>query len=221
MIREMLAKCLVGCRDAHELNLPGEEVMTNPATSRFRDLQGSAILALAHLIVGLLLFAGALFLYEGLGYKFRILGHPSLEPYGIPIGLLLLCLAVATARLWIFEWEQEDRGQRRGRTAAPPPPDVMPRLQFVPSSTAANENRAPSIGIPNQAATSKRYLCQHTLYAYDATSLIGLRTVVHNGAIESIDENGAVRIDLPNLDELRAAVAILLCLLPIKLLGRE
>jgi hypothetical protein len=44
---------------------------------------------------------------------------------------------------------------------------------------------------------------------------------VHNGAIESIDERGGVRIDLPNLDELRAAVATLRCLLPIKLRGRE
>jgi hypothetical protein len=181
-----------------------------------------AILALANVGVALLLFAGVLFLYEGLGHDFGILDHVRLKPYGIPIGLLLLALGMGIARLWIFEWDGEDRSQRQAPSRPAPHLGAVPPLLFGPPPTApANENHAPSIRIPRRAATSKRYLCQHTLYAYDATSLVGLRTIVHNGAIESIDESGGVRIDLPNLDELRAAVAVLRCLLPIKLLGRE
>jgi len=190
---------------------------------RFQDFKNGAILALANVAVALLLFVGVLFLYEGMGRDFRILDYSSLKPYGIPIGFLLVGLGMVIARFWIFEWGGEDRRERQVTRRSEPHLGAVPPLLFgPPPATPANENHAPNAGISKQATTkSKRYLCQHTLYAYDATSLVGLRAVVHNGAIESIDERGAVRIDLPNFDELRAAVAILRCLLPIKLLGRE
>jgi hypothetical protein len=196
--------------------------MFNSTYTRFQDFKNGALLALANVAVALLLFAGVLSLYEGLGRNFGILDYPTLKLYGIPIGLLLLALGMVTARLWIFESDGEDHRRRQATPRPAPHLGVVPPLLFGPAPAApANENHAPNVGIPKREATSMRYLCQHTLYAYDATSLVGLRTVVHNGAIESIDENGAVRIDLPNLDELRAAVAMLRCLLPIKLLGRE
>ena len=47
---------------------------------------------LKHTLTGLLLLAGSVFLYEGLGTNFRILdeGQIDLEPYAIPIGVAFL-----------------------------------------------------------------------------------------------------------------------------------
>jgi hypothetical protein len=207
--------------------------MAKSTSTRLFELHNGAILALANVVVAVLLFAGALFLYEGLGQDFRILDYPSLKPYGMFIGLLLLGLGVATAKLWIFGPDRRDR-DRQGATPPPAPPRrVIPQAWLAPPSpTAANENRAETragkVGAPNigahdqcQAAVAQRYGSQRTLVAYDATSLVGLRAVVHNGAVEKIGNGGEVRIDVPNLDELRAAAAILRCLLPIKLRGRE
>jgi hypothetical protein len=64
--------------------------------------QSAAIPVIAHVLVGLFLLFGALFLYDGLGLDFRIFDIPHLDPYGIPIGLLLFCLAALTAQVGIF-----------------------------------------------------------------------------------------------------------------------
>jgi DNA-binding transcriptional regulator YiaG len=60
-----------------------------------------------------------------------------------------------------------------------------------------------------------------TLEEYDATPLVGLRTVAKHAAIEQSDENGEIAIELPKLRELLAAAAIVRCLMPIRLRGAE
>jgi DNA-binding transcriptional regulator YiaG len=59
------------------------------------------------------------------------------------------------------------------------------------------------------------------LEEYDATVLVGLRTVAKHAAIEQRDENGDVTIELPKLRELLAAAAMVRCLMPIRLRGAE
>ena len=59
------------------------------------------------------------------------------------------------------------------------------------------------------------------LDTYDATPHIGLRTVVRGAAFERTDEAGEQTIELPKPRELRAAAAIVRCLMPIKLRGWE
>jgi DNA-binding transcriptional regulator YiaG len=59
------------------------------------------------------------------------------------------------------------------------------------------------------------------LDTYDATLLVGLRTIVCGAAIERVDESGEETIELPKPRELRASVAIARCLMPEKLQGWE
>jgi DNA-binding transcriptional regulator YiaG len=62
---------------------------------------------------------------------------------------------------------------------------------------------------------------ERTINEYDATALVGLRTIVSNAAIERTDETGEQSIELPKLRELIATAAILRCLMPVRLRGRE
>jgi hypothetical protein len=202
---------------------PEEEVTMGSTSVRYQAFQDTAILAFAYILVALFLSVGVFFLYEGLGIDFRILDYPGLRTYALPIGFFLLCLSLVTARVLIFE---SDLGGRKRQQATIGPVVEVKRQKFVQQfvrsdAVAANENHAANADLQNQAARSKSYLSQHTLDAYDATAVVGLRTVVHNGAIESVKEDGSVKIDLPSLEELRAAAAISRCLLPIRLLGRE
>src|SRR4051812_47553075 len=59
------------------------------------------------------------------------------------------------------------------------------------------------------------------LEEYDATTLVGLKTVVRNATVERTSEDGEVSIELPKLRELMAAAAVVRCLIPIKLRGWE
>ena len=59
------------------------------------------------------------------------------------------------------------------------------------------------------------------LDTYDATTIVGLQTVVCGAAIEHTDEMGEVSIELPMLHELQASAAVSRCLMPIKLRGSE
>ena len=59
------------------------------------------------------------------------------------------------------------------------------------------------------------------LDTYDATTLVGLRTLVNGAAIEHTDESGEVTIELPKLRELMASAAVARCLMPIRLRGGE
>ncbi len=60
------------------------------------------------------------------------------------------------------------------------------------------------------------------LHVYDASVHVGLRTVICNAAIERVNrETGEETIEVPKPDELRAAAAIMRCLMPIKLRGNE
>lgn len=204
--------------------------MTNSQDTNVQNFQSSAIQVLINLVVALLLFIGVLFLYEGLGVDFRILDYAALKPYGIPIGLFLLCSSMVTARLWIFK--RDPKLQEREWPTKPPESfaGAMSPLKRAPYSTPeVNDNRAPDIGSASRAPLGKDdpsigegQPCGRVLDPYDATALVGVHTIVHNGAIESIERGGSrVRIDIPNLDELRAGAAVLRCLLPIKLRGRE
>src|SRR5262245_41966797 len=55
---------------------------------------------------------------------------------------------------------------------------------------------------------------------YDATVLVGLRTIVHDAAIVRI-EDGEQTIEIPKLRGLLAAAAVARCLMPIRLRGWE
>ena len=202
--------------------------MTNSADTGLQNFHSGAIQALAHVAVASLLFIGVLFLYEGLGVDFRILDYAALKPYGITIGLFLLCSSMVTARLWIFERDLNFQG--RGRATTPPGSfagAASPMQRGPYSTTPVNDNRTPDVASPSRATIGKddpsiSEPYRHVLDPYDATALVGVHTIVHNGAIESIERGGSgVRIDIPNLDELRAGAAVLRCLLPIKLRGRE
>ena len=55
---------------------------------------------------------------------------------------------------------------------------------------------------------------------YDATVHVGLRTIIYNAAIERIEEEETT-IEIPKVDELRAAAAVMRCLMRIRLRGPE
>ena len=59
------------------------------------------------------------------------------------------------------------------------------------------------------------------LSVFDATAIVGLRVRVHDAAIERVDAEGEVDIELPQLREFLAASAVCRCLTPIKLRGSE
>ena len=60
----------------------------------------------------------------------------------------------------------------------------------------------------------------NAMYEYDATSLIGLRVIAHHAAVVTgSGEDEAV--ELPKLDELMAAAAVMRCLMPERLRGHE
>jgi DNA-binding transcriptional regulator YiaG len=61
---------------------------------------------------------------------------------------------------------------------------------------------------------------ERVLPEYDATTLVGLRTLVANAAIERV-EDGETTIEFPKLDELMAAAATARCLRSVKLRGGE
>src|SRR6185295_13277469 len=62
---------------------------------------------------------------------------------------------------------------------------------------------------------------EHVLDEYDATALVGLRTTVHDAAIERVEEAGETTIEVPCLREMLAAAAMKRCLTPIRLRGHE
>jgi DNA-binding transcriptional regulator YiaG len=62
---------------------------------------------------------------------------------------------------------------------------------------------------------------ERVLESYDATPHVGLRTIVCNAAIARIDANHEATIEVPKPRELAAAAAIVRCLIPVKLQGRE
>jgi DNA-binding transcriptional regulator YiaG len=63
------------------------------------------------------------------------------------------------------------------------------------------------------------------LERYDATALIGLSVVLINGAKQIIEAAGEGKtetyVEIPNMDELSAAAAMVRCLMPQKLRGAE
>jgi DNA-binding transcriptional regulator YiaG len=62
---------------------------------------------------------------------------------------------------------------------------------------------------------------EKVLPVYDATVFVGLRTIVYNAAIERVEDDGEMTVELPKLHELAAAAAVARCLMPIKLRGAE
>lgn len=77
--------------------------------------------------------------------------------------------------------------------------------------------RTPSAGQDNNAQKNKAVV----LATYDATSLIGLKTYIQNGAIQRTDSSGEVTIEVLKLRQLVAAAAVSRCLMNLKLRGWE
>jgi hypothetical protein len=50
------------------------------------------------ILIALSLLAGALFLYEGFGFGFRILDYQPVAEYGIPIGIAFIVMGVLIGR---------------------------------------------------------------------------------------------------------------------------
>jgi hypothetical protein len=51
-------------------------------------------------LIAVLLLVGVLFVYEGLGFDFRILNFESLDRYMLPIGSALIVVGVLLGRYW-------------------------------------------------------------------------------------------------------------------------
>ena len=64
-------------------------------------------------------------------------------------------------------------------------------------------------------------VAERVLESYDASSLVGIRTIVSHAAIQRITESGEETIELPKLNELLATAAVARCLMPMRLSGRE
>jgi len=62
---------------------------------------------------------------------------------------------------------------------------------------------------------------RHILAAHDVTDLIGLRVIVVGAALEIVDADGDVAIEIPDIGSLSAAAAIARCLTGARLLGAE
>lgn len=67
----------------------------------------------------------------------------------------------------------------------------------------------------------RREIIERVLETYDATTQVGLKTIVCNAAIERVDEDGEETIELPKQRQLRASAAVVRCLIPVKLRGWE
>jgi len=64
-------------------------------------MNGEAIMEfLKRTVIALALLMGAFFIYEGLGFEFRMLDYEVFDDYGIPIGLALIVLGALIARYW-------------------------------------------------------------------------------------------------------------------------
>jgi cbb3-type cytochrome oxidase subunit 3 len=108
--------------------------------SRSAKARNGAILLLGDIVVALLLLAGVWSLYEGLGIRFEILEYSDLRAYGIPIGLLLLCLALVTARFWVFEQDRRGSDPRPVGSPPSPRPGPMPQTRFLPPGSASADD---------------------------------------------------------------------------------
>ncbi len=62
---------------------------------------------------------------------------------------------------------------------------------------------------------------KQTLPEHDVSDLVGLRVIVKDAAIKSIDGEGEETIEIPHLSTLSAAAAVTRCLMPIRLRGAE
>jgi DNA-binding transcriptional regulator YiaG len=154
------------------LSLLEEEVMA--ASPNHEEVDNGAAEIVSALLIGLLMLAGSVCLYEGLGADLGMLGQGALKAYAIPAGAGLLVLALLTAMVSNF-----DRGEKSRSGASSPGPPPRTRLP-PPVAGSIYEYRAPSIRIHDYA-----------------------------------------KVELPNPEQLRAAAAMLRCLLPARLRGHE
>jgi DNA-binding transcriptional regulator YiaG len=83
----------------------------------------------------------------------------------------------------------------------------------------SKHNEAPGRG--EVRVLEREKVQERVLDTYDATPHVGLRTIICHAAIERIDPNNEETIEVPKSHELRAAAAIVRCLMPIKLRGWE
>jgi DNA-binding transcriptional regulator YiaG len=73
---------------------------------------------------------------------------------------------------------------------------------------------------PREGGLDVLVRAEHVLDEYDATALVGLKTIIHNAAIEHCEDDG-ISIEVPKLRKLMAAAAVARCLTPAKLRGGE
>jgi len=62
---------------------------------------------------------------------------------------------------------------------------------------------------------------RQTLEMHDVSDLIGLRVIVANAVQEVIDDDNETSVEVPDIESLSAAAAVVRCLTPIRLLGAE
>lgn len=59
------------------------------------------------------------------------------------------------------------------------------------------------------------------LPSFDATALVGFKTIICNAAYEMVDDDGDAVIEVPHIRQLLASAAVARCLMPEKLRGHE
>jgi hypothetical protein len=71
-----------------------------PSTDRSDPAREGTMLFLKLAVVAVLLLLGVMFVYEGLGFDFRVLNFESLDLDMISLGSALIVVAVLLARYW-------------------------------------------------------------------------------------------------------------------------
>jgi DNA-binding transcriptional regulator YiaG len=93
----------------------------------------------------------------------------------------------------------------------------MERLKNVPV-----KERATASPLRKMAALQRtKGTSEELLPEYDATSFVGLRTMVYESAVRRTDKEGRNTIEVPNLRQLATSAAVARCLMPFRLKGAE
>jgi hypothetical protein len=55
---------------------------------------------LKFILVVLLILVGVLFVYDGMGFEYRIFNHDLVATYGIPVGIALVIIGALMGKFW-------------------------------------------------------------------------------------------------------------------------
>jgi hypothetical protein len=130
------------------LSLLKEEVMA--ASLNHEEVENGAAELVSALLIGLLMLAGSVCLYEGLGADLGILGHGALKTYAFPVGAGLLVLALLMARFSIFDRRQKSR--RGGASSPGPPPNLAGNDAAGTAPNSASSKEQAGAGHDKRAA---------------------------------------------------------------------